>query len=301
MLDYKLLQALAMVVQEGGFERAASVLCLTQSAVSQRVRLLEDRVGQVLLSRGTPPAPTAIGQVYLKHYNRVRLLEEDLEGLQQSASAESFVSVPVGVNADSLETWFLDSVEPFLREHSALLDLRVDDQDQTHHYLKLGEVVGCVSAEAKPVQGCACYELGQMTYRMLGTPEFVEKWFPDGFRWESALRAPAVIFSRDDQLHHRQMDQAFGKTPARLQAHYTPSAEPFLRMIRTGFAYGMLPDLQSGEMMTAGRLVELIPEQHVNVRLFWHCWNLESELLQRLTHYVRSGARCVLEPAGEME
>ncbi len=295
MLDYKLLEALAMVVREGGFDKAARVLCLTQSAVSQRVRQLEERVGQVLLSRGTPPSPTTVGQVYLKHYNRVRLLEEDLEGLQKSTSAGTFVSVPVGVNADSLETWFMDSVDPFLQDHSALLDLRVDDQDQTHRYLKLGEVVGCVSTEAKPMQGCVCYELGEMSYRMMGTPEFVDRWFSKGIDWESALCAPAVIFSRDDQLHHRQMRQAFGKAPARLTAHYVPSAEPFLRMIRSGFAYGMLPDLQSRELTASGTLVEIIPDQSISVRLFWHCWNLESELLQALTGCVRSGAKRFLQ------
>ena len=43
MIDYKLLEAIAIVVQEGGFEKAATVMNLTQSAVSQRVRLLEER------------------------------------------------------------------------------------------------------------------------------------------------------------------------------------------------------------------------------------------------------------------
>ncbi len=283
-----------MVIQEGGFEKAANVLCLTQSAVSQRVRQLEERVGQVLLSRGTPPSPTEVGEVYLKHYNRVRLLEGDLERLQ-APSADAFVSVPVGLNADSLDTWFLGSVEQFLRDHDALLDLRVDDQDQTHRYLKKGEVVGCVSTEAKPMQGCASYELGEMSYRMMATPEFVERWFPEEFDWNSALRAPAVIFSRDDQLHHRQLRQQFGKTPAQLTAHYVPSSEQFLRMILNGFAYGMLPELQSREAVASGRLVELMSDQSVSVRLFWHCWNLESELLQALTDCIRSGARRFLQ------
>ncbi|MDX1298352.1 MAG: LysR family transcriptional regulator, partial [Pseudomonas sp.] len=61
MLDYKLLAALAAVVEQAGFERAAQVLGLSQSAVSQRIKLLEARVGQPVLVRALPPVPTEIG------------------------------------------------------------------------------------------------------------------------------------------------------------------------------------------------------------------------------------------------
>ena len=51
MIDQRLL-AFEVVLQEGGFERAARRLSLTQSAVSQRVKLLEAELGQVLLEIG---------------------------------------------------------------------------------------------------------------------------------------------------------------------------------------------------------------------------------------------------------
>jgi LysR family transcriptional regulator (chromosome initiation inhibitor) len=62
MLDYKLIEALAMVVREGGFDKAARTLYITQSAVSQRVKLLEEYTGQVLIARTTPPQATSAGQ-----------------------------------------------------------------------------------------------------------------------------------------------------------------------------------------------------------------------------------------------
>ncbi|EPN46153.1 chromosome replication initiation inhibitor protein, partial [Pseudomonas syringae pv. actinidiae ICMP 18807] len=43
MFDYKLLSALAAVIEQAGFERAAQVLGLSQSAISQRIKLLEAR------------------------------------------------------------------------------------------------------------------------------------------------------------------------------------------------------------------------------------------------------------------
>ena len=61
MLDYALLDALAAVVRHGSFDRAAGALNVTPSAVSQRVKLLEERVGAVLVKRGQPCVATAAG------------------------------------------------------------------------------------------------------------------------------------------------------------------------------------------------------------------------------------------------
>ena len=58
MLDYASLAAVSSVVREGTFERAARALNVTPSAISQRVKQLEERLGSVLIIRGQPCAPT---------------------------------------------------------------------------------------------------------------------------------------------------------------------------------------------------------------------------------------------------
>ncbi len=81
MYDYKLLEAMAMVVNEGSFDKAAEKLNITQSAISQRIKLLEDRAGMILIKRTTPPMPTSIGKVFLKHYFTVSSLEVDMNNI----------------------------------------------------------------------------------------------------------------------------------------------------------------------------------------------------------------------------
>ncbi|NVZ78908.1 LysR family transcriptional regulator, partial [Pseudomonas gingeri] len=80
MFDYKLLSALAAVVEQAGFERAAQVLGLSQSAISQRIKLLEARVGQPVLVRATPPSPPQIGRRRLKKVQHVRQRATDQQG-----------------------------------------------------------------------------------------------------------------------------------------------------------------------------------------------------------------------------
>jgi len=294
MLDYKLIEALAMVVAEGGFERAARTLNLTQSAVSQRVRLLEEALGQVLVARVSPPAPTPAGRRLLKHYRQVRLLEGDLAPAEAESGAPWSRALAVGVNADSLATWFLPAVDPFIQEHRVLLDLSVDDQDETHKMLRDGEVVGCVSARAEPMQGCRAVALGTMEYRLLAAPDFAARWFPDGLTPESVARGPAVTFNRVDESVNAMLAAALGERPRAYPTHHVPSSEQYMNAILAGWGYGTLPEQQTASLLAAGQLVDLAPEHPLPVALSWHCWNLDSPLLAALTDALVKGAARML-------
>src|SRR3546814_10280721 len=102
MFDYKLLSALAAVVEQAGFERAAQVLGLSQSAISQRIKLMEARVGQPVQVRVTPPAPNEIGRRLLNHVQQVRLLERDLQSLVPAMDEAGLPArLRIALNADS--------------------------------------------------------------------------------------------------------------------------------------------------------------------------------------------------------
>jgi len=283
MIDYKLLLALATVVEQGGFEKAAQVLCLTQSAVSQRVRLLEDRLGKILLSRTAPPRPTAAGAQLVKHFHQVKLLEGDLESTLGDPASDAPTRLAIGINADSLASWFLPAIGEMCAQEEVLLDLWVDDQEQTHHFLKAGTVVGCISDHAASIQGCRVQSLGEMRYRLLATPAFKTRWFADGLTGESVQQAPAVIFNRKDMLHHRFVQRVVGTKDPFSVIHYVPSPEQFLEMIRRGYGYGMVPDWQSRDLLQSDVLVDLCAERFEAVALYWHCWNLSSPLLQKFS------------------
>ncbi|WP_020674976.1 LysR family transcriptional regulator ArgP [Geopsychrobacter electrodiphilus] len=293
MIDYRLLTSLATVIDEGGFERAGQVLHLTQSAVSQRVRQLEDRLGQILLIRSQPPEPTEAGRQLLRHYHQVRLLENALPAALLNETDASPLSLSLGLNADSLATWFWQAGEAFLARRGVLFNLRVDDQDVTLQMLKKGEVVGCISATSTPLQGCRCIYLGTMVYRLLARPAYIARWFPQGLTAAAVSQAPAAIFGRHDALQFRLLSKVLGPKLPPLHAHYVPSPEAFADAIYRGLAYGAIPDLQSKAWLDKGELVEVIPQQE-NVRLYWHCWNLSSELLNELGECLREVAKDVL-------
>lgn len=290
MLDYKLVEAFGAVATEGGFEKAARVLHLTQSAVSQRVKLLEEQVGAVLLVRSSPPQPTAAGQELLQHYRKVRQLENDL-GSGFGSDDNGYVSLPVGINADSLATWFFPAVDDYLAQERVLLDLSVDDQANTHELLRKGEVLGCISDRSEPIQGCRVEYLGDMVYSLYATPSYKMKWFSDSCSLDDVEQAPILIFNRKDVMHGVLLESALGQAPRRYTAFYLPSSEKFGPTIARGRVSGMLPTQQAAEYVERGELVDLFPGHAFTVRLHWHCWNLDSGVLGALTDALVAGAR----------
>ncbi len=290
MLDYKLLEALGSVIQEQGFDKAAKKLCITQSAVSQRIKTLEEQSGQILVTRTLPPTATSAGQRLVKHYLQVKALEADLRGSSEQKTEGKSTVLAVGVNADSLATWFLPAVTPLLHLENIVLDLKVDDQDQTHKMLRNGEVAGCISSEKSPVQGCRSSFIGTMTYRLAATPQLAETYFLQDLDEERVLKAPAVIFNRKDDLHAIFFKKYYKKPMPRIPAHYIPSSQSFAKMIIEGLAYGMIPDLQGKEHIRSGRLTDLAPKCPVRVNLYWHCWNIKSTLLEQLTRTIVKNA-----------
>jgi LysR family transcriptional regulator (chromosome initiation inhibitor) len=77
MLDTTQLRTFAAVVREGSFEAAAHALHVTPSAVSQRMKALEQAVGQVLVRRTKPCQATDAGRPLLRLAGQVALLERE--------------------------------------------------------------------------------------------------------------------------------------------------------------------------------------------------------------------------------
>lgn len=294
MIDYKLLEAFATVVQEGGFEKAATIMNLTQSAISQRVRLLEERAGKILLSRTTPPQPTEEGVLLIRHYLQVKLLEDGLNKGLSSAETTERVRLSIGINADSLASWLLSAIAPLLEDGELLIDLHVDDQEQTHKFLKEGIVVGCISDKATVIQGCRVEYLGLMKYRLLARADYIKKWFPDGLKPADIRDAPVVIFNRKDMLHYKFLEQVLEERVRPQAIHYVPAPEQYLQMISSGFACGMVPDWQSETLRERGDLVEVYDQAIEGVKLYWHCWNLDSAPLQEFSRQLVSEAQVLL-------
>ena len=300
MLDARQLDALAAVLEFGGFGPAAQALNLTLAAVSLRIKGLESALGQRLLVRGKTVRATPAGQVLLAHITQLRLMESDLLGGLNGGDAAGqksrWQTLCVAVNADSLASWFLPGLASSLMRHHLLLDVVVDDQDHTHDALKHGDVMGCVSTLEHPMRGCLAEPLGVMRYRCVASPEVVKSCHtPNGaLSVHRLLTTPAVIFNRKDALQDAFLAQHFKLNVPHYPRHFVPAVDAFESALAHGLGWGMVPDCYLKDRTGQLPLVQILPGSAVDVALYWHHWEREPASAQRLTLAIKQAAKVFL-------
>ena len=284
-IDHAQLRALAAVVREGSFERAATALHVTPSAISQRIKALEDRVGRLLVQRTSPATATAEGHILVRLAEQTALLEHDaLVRIGIDDQALPRASIPVAVNHDSLETWFPEAAMQFGRQAHATLDLHVEDQDHTATLLRRGEVLGAVTTLAEAVQGCQIHPLGSIRYVATCTPDFHARHFAKGVNATSLAQAPVLMFNRKDDLQARHARRlAGGDLPLRPPVWWIPSTRAFVHANLAGLGWTMNPLPLVRRHLETGRLVYLRQRFYEDVPLYWQHWKGEIQGMDVLT------------------
>jgi LysR family transcriptional regulator (chromosome initiation inhibitor) len=292
--DADALECLAAIVEEGGFERAAVRLSVTQSAVSQRLRALEAQIGTVLLVRSRPIKPTSAGRLLIKHAMQMRLLRADLETDLHDLTAgagglREEDRISIAINADSIATWALPALGPLV---SAGLPLEIitDDQDFTHDWLREGQVLGCVTTLKEALRGCKVQPLGAMPYVAVASAAYAQAHCPQGLTAHNFRQIPFVAFNRKDDLQSDFVSRAFGLKRVTLNQRFVPSSEGQVRAVQAGWGASVVPEMQVRGLLAKGDLVNLAPKVALPVNLYWHCWNLHSAVIDRLTEALVNAA-----------
>jgi LysR family transcriptional regulator (chromosome initiation inhibitor) len=293
--DPNALECLAAIVEEGGFERAAVRLSITQSAVSQRLRSLEVQVGTVLIVRSRPLRATSAGRLMLKHAMQMRLLRADLErdlkdvapGASGSGGDEERIAI--AINADSIATWALPALTRLARQGLGL-EIITDDQDFTIEWLREGKVLGCVTTLRQALRSCKMVPLGAMRYVAVAEAVYATEHCSEGLSPYNFRKVPFIAFNRKDDLQSEFIGRAFNLKHVALSQMYVPSSEGQVRAVLAGWGVSIVPELQVREHLQAGRLVDVAPGKALPVALYWHCWNLDSVVLDRLTGALTAAA-----------
>ncbi|MES2335572.1 MAG: LysR family transcriptional regulator ArgP [Pseudomonadota bacterium] len=290
MLDPAQLAALAAVHRRGSFDLAASELHVTASAISQRIKALEEATGTLLIRRGAPCQATATGLRLIRHHDEVVLLEralaQDLPGV-----APGPATLRIAVNADSLATWVIPALAATT---GFLFDLVIDDQDVSQDWLRRGEVAAAITAHPGPLQGCDTFPLGSLRYCATASPAYVARWFPGGVTPKALSRAPALVFSDKDRLQARWITQRLGMQRPTFPTHRIASSQAFVDACLHGLAWGMNPEPLVAAHLASGALVNLGPGAPLDVPLNWQFTRIAAPALRAVTQAIRHAARKTL-------
>ncbi len=282
MFDYSQLAALTAIHRRGSFDLAAASLSVTPSAVSQRLKALEERMGALLIRRGQPCTATPTGLRLIRHFEEVMLLEASLDtDVPQGPS-----TIRIAVNADSLATWVLPALAA---TQNMLFDLVIDDQDHSQDWLRRGEVSAAITSHAGPLQGCDTLPLGALRYRATASPAYVARWLPDGVSRTTLARAPALTYSDKDRLQRDWITAQIG-TGLAFPTHRIASSQGFVDAAVLGLGWGMNPEPLIASHLADGRLVEIAPDTPLDVPLYWQFTRLTAAAIAPLTQAIRDAS-----------
>lgn len=289
-LDYRALAVLDAVASHGSFDKAALALGITQSAVSQRIKALEDASGRLLIIRGQPAVPTGLGQRLIVHHRNVKLMEASLD--IDLGNSVSMPEIAIAIDADSLATWFPDTLYALLAPPRCQLDVRLADSDSALQMVRDGSVFGCVAAESGTALDAAAATsvtpLGMLRYVCVATPVFAGHWFGDGFSAEAVQLAPAVV-GQHGLLARFLAEKLSMREPF---PHHTLPVETARRgCVLDGLAYGLMPQRLAASALATERLVDLLPGSTLDVPLSWHAWTLDTPFTKLLSEQIVKSAR----------
>jgi LysR family transcriptional regulator, chromosome initiation inhibitor len=289
MFTDPLLAALEAIHRRGSFDLAAATLGITPSAISQRLKSLEERMGCVLIRRGQPCTATLPGLRLIRHHDEVALLQsqlaQDLPNLQSAPA-----TLRIAVNADSLATWVIPALAA---TEGLLFDLVIDDQDYSQDWLKRGEVSAAITSHPGPLQGCDTLPLGALRYHATASPAYIVNWLPDGVTKAALAQAPALTFSDKDRLQSAWLTAQFGPAFA-FPTHRLASSQGFVDAALAGLGWGMNPEPLIARHLANATLTELIPKTPLDVPLYWQFSRLTAPALAPLTRAMVEAATAIL-------
>ena len=289
-LDYRALAVLDAVASHGSFEKAAVALGISQSAVSQRIKALEDASGRLLIIRGQPAVPTGLGQRLITHHRHVTLMEASLD--IDLGNTVSMPELAIAIDDDSLATWFPATLAPLLAPPRCQLDVRLADSDSALQMVRDGTVFGCVASDTgTDVHATSVTPLGTLRHVCVATPMFAGHWFGDGFSADAVQLAPAVV-GQHSLLARFLAEQLDLHAP--FPHHRLPVAAARRACIEDGLAYGLMPQRLAAQYLATDRLLDLAPGRTVDVPLHWHAWSLDTPFTKLLSEQIVRSARAWL-------
>ncbi|MGW5851260.1 LysR family transcriptional regulator ArgP [Streptomyces sp. NPDC055254] len=299
-------RTLLAVVDEGTFDAAAAALHVTPSAVSQRVKALEQRTGRVLLMRTKPVRATESGEVVVRFARQLARLERDARSELGMADGAGPVRLPIAVNADSLATWFLPALSRVPQDPPVCFELHREDESHTTALLREGQVMAAVTSSPDPVAGCTVRGLGLARYLPVASPGFAARYLPGAGAGMRALvrdlrEAPTIVFDRKDELQDAFVRSLAGGAAdgAGTVRHSMPTSEGFRDAVVAGLGWGLVPEPQAEPLVRTGELVLLAPRRPMDVPLYWQQWKLDSPLLSMVARVIgEAAARALRAPAG---
>lgn len=264
MLNLHQLSTFVTVISEGSMTAAADKLFLTQPAVSQQIRNLEEEVGVELLVRGVRQIKaTPQGEILYEHARRLLQQVQQAEVAVKSMGAELKGHMRIGT-LNSIGLHLMSPIIGRLMRHNPELMIRVDYRkgEDLIKAFKKNEFDVLMIPEAETEFGAemdANVEkkfLGKEEMWLVGSGK--EANLPQQIHLKELRKFPYVKFSEEFPGFQKQLSDRLGSAGVSEQPIFESSNVGTLkRVIESGLGWGFLPAHSIKKQVRGGRMTRI--------------------------------------------
>ncbi len=259
-MNFQQLATYCTVVSEGSMTAAAEKLFLTQPAVSQQIRNLEDEVGSELLVRGVRNVkPTLQGQLLYDYAKKILQLTEQAEVALQAMSNELDGEVKIGT-LNSLGLYLISPVIGLFLKHNSKLRISLNyaNTDQLMKDIGAGNADILIIPEPEP-EFASLLENFDKKYLMTDEMWLVgsgrDTSLPQSIEMRDYNSAPVIRFNDKYLSFKNKLEDKLNAEGIKVDPLFqSDNVGTLKRVIETGVGWGFLPSHSIKKQVRTGRL-----------------------------------------------
>lgn len=262
-MNFQQLATYCTVVSEGSMTAAAEKLFLTQPAVSQQIRNLEDEVGSDLLVRGVRSVkPTLQGQLLYDYAKKILQLTEQAEVALQAMSNELSGEVRIGT-LNSLGLYLISPVISLFLKHNSKLKIRLNyaNTNQLISDAENGRADILIIPEPEFMTTDTFKNLNKkylMTDEMWLVGSGRDAGLPQAITLKDYTSAPVIHFTDKYLAFQNKLDESLRKQNITVDPVFqSDNVGTLKRVIETGIGWGFLPSHSIKKQVRTGRLTRV--------------------------------------------
>jgi len=263
MLNLYQLQSFVTVVSEGSMTAAADKLYLTQPAISQQIRNLEEELGVELLVRGVRQIrPTLQGEVLYDYAKRVLLLTQQAEVAIKAMGTELKGQLRVGT-LNSLGVHLMSPIVGRLLKHNPQLFVKIDYSlgDELIKSFKKGELDVLILPEVETEFEMGLGEVDKkflMSESMWLAASSKDSDIPQQIQFSEIKKYPFISFSKEYPRFLKQLQDFARASQVKLDPIFeSQNVGTLKRVIESGLGWGFLPSLSIKKQVRMGRMTHV--------------------------------------------
>jgi LysR family transcriptional regulator, transcriptional activator of the cysJI operon len=281
-LNHQQLTTFCTVISEGSMTAAADKLFLTQPAVSQQIRNLEDELKVNLLERGVRRIKTTLqGQLLYDYAKRILNLTQQAEVAIQTMSQELSGDLKIGTQ-NSVGLFLISPIVGLFLKHNSNLNIKLlyGDVESTIQKMNSGEVDIAILPDIKEELGL---ELDQFESRFLvrddmwlvssGKDSTIEKHI----KFKDFSNHPIIYYSNMYPKFLSNLENKLEETQLQFYPVFeSDNVGTLKRVIESGLGWGFLPSHCIRKQVRTGRLNHVLVDDlkySVHLNLYWRKTN----------------------------